>query len=160
MSKLRWYIFLIGIAGASFFYFRYVAKKDLPGGDLQLLDGSILPHASISNKVVVVNLWATWCPPCVAEIPALNQLKNAYASDDRVVFLAVSAEDPEKVKNFLSRTAFDFIQVDPSHAYDFNKGLSRVYPRTFVYDRSGKLVKTFTGKMEGEKLAELEGLIK
>lgn len=110
--------------------------------------------AADRGRVVVVNFWATWCGPCVAEFPALVSLANDYKSQGLVVF-AVSADSPRdlntKVKPFLAEQHAEFrqflaVSADPDDMIDaFDPRWQGDLPRTFIYDKSGKLVKELSG---------------
>lgn len=89
------------------------------------------------GEVILVNFWATWCPPCIAEMPSLQSLYNDYGTKVRFVF--VSNEDPSKVSNFLSNNDFTlpvFREGSPTP----NEMQSKSIPATFVIDRDGKIV--------------------
>ena len=93
----------------------------------------------LAGKVVLVNFWATWCPPCQKEIPALESLYRQL-KDQGLVILAISDEDEKKVKPFIENRNVTYpILLD--HGRKVND-LFQVegIPKSFVYDRSGKLV--------------------
>ena len=69
--------------------------------ELTKLEGGKQSLKASEGKVVVINLWATWCPPCVAEMPSMQALYNAYG--DKVDFYFVSSEDPERLTKFLQK---------------------------------------------------------
>lgn len=89
------------------------------------------------GEVLLVNFWATWCPPCIAEMPSLQALYNDYGS--KVRFLFVSNEDPTKVATFLSNNSFD-IPVYREGSPTPNKMQSNSIPATFVIDKEGNIV--------------------
>ena len=67
---------------------------------------------SIENKVVVINLWATWCGPCKREIPELNAVARQYGKDsDEIIFIAITDEPEGITKSFLEKEKFVFQQV-------------------------------------------------
>jgi thiol-disulfide isomerase/thioredoxin len=126
--------------------------------------------AARKGHVVVVNFWATWCDPCVAEFPDLVKFASDYRGRGVVVF-AVSADSRKdvdsKVKPFLAqkRAAFpQFLQqsTDPEDFINaFDPKWQGDLPRTFVYDRKGVLVKELAGA-HGERdfAAAVEPLLK
>lgn len=64
-----------------------------PPFELETLEGTTIALSDLSDKIVVVNFWATWCPPCVEEMPSLESLAEMFQSEKEVVFLAVSTDD-------------------------------------------------------------------
>lgn len=109
---------------------------------LQSTDGTRLAMESVKGKVVVINFWATWCPPCVAEMPSLNELYNAYSHE--VVFVFVAKDKPEKVKAYLKEQGYQF----PVY-FTLNKppGLlqSSSLPTTYILSREGEIIVEKTG---------------
>jgi thiol:disulfide interchange protein DsbD len=106
---------------------------------------------SLSGKVVVVNFWATWCVPCVEEIPGFNRVYHEL-SPQGVLFLGVAMDDEGKplVDPFLKKHPIDYAVALGSDALADKFGLAG-YPVTLVFDRSGKQVKRlegFTGEAE------------
>lgn len=89
------------------------------------------------GKVVFINFWATWCPPCVAEMPDLQKLYDAYG--DKITFLFVASDEVDRVNEFLDRKGYTFpVQFSRNKAPE---GLeSPTIPTTYLLDRSGKIV--------------------
>lgn len=104
-------------------------------------DGSILNFEDTKGKVVLVNFWATWCPPCIAEMPSLQKLHNDYK--DKIVFVLISDESPERVNSFLQKNNYDFnVYRQVSNSDFFNvTGI----PRTYLIDKKGRVVIDKTG---------------
>lgn len=102
------------------------------------INGNTFVKADFAGKVTVVNFWATWCPPCIEEIPSLNRLKEKM---DGRAFELISinyAEDKEAVSSFMEKVKVDFpvlLDHDGATAHRWNV-IS--YPSTFVIDRQGK----------------------
>ncbi len=94
---------------------------------------------ALAGKVVLVNFWATWCPPCRKELPDLEALYQRFRSRGLVI-LAVSDEDAAKVQPFVAEHKLTYpVLLDPGRKVN---GLFQVegIPKSFVYDRDGKLV--------------------
>ncbi len=110
------------------------------------LDGGALDAAALNGKVVVVNFWATWCVPCVQEIPGFNQINRNYASKG-VVVLGVSMDEDgaERVHPFLKKHPMDYTVGLGSAAVSKQFALGESLPVTVVLDRTGKLLKRFEG---------------
>lgn len=107
------------------------------GWELQSLDGRSTNFSVSEKKVVLVNLWATWCPPCVAELPSMQRLYAKYG--DKVDFYFVTAESPEVVSSFLRKKGFDLPvyiekQVPPKLLR------SKTIPATFLLNKEGDIV--------------------
>jgi peroxiredoxin len=91
------------------------------------------------GKVVVLNFWATWCPPCRKEMPDLETLYQQF-KDQGLVILAISDEDAGKVKPFVAQQKVTYpILLDPGRKVNELFQIEGI-PKTFVYDRNGKLV--------------------
>lgn len=89
------------------------------------------------GQVVIVNFWATWCPPCIAEMPSFQDLYVDY--QDQVVFLFVSSEDHQTVRGFLDRKNYSLPAYRPlSEAPEPLNG--KTLPTTFLIDKSGNIV--------------------
>jgi thiol-disulfide isomerase/thioredoxin len=131
-----------------------LALHDLAGADVDL--------RKLEGRVVVVNFWATWCEPCIAEMPSLQRLRERLGGKSLEVLAVNYAESPEKVKAFLRKSHIDLpVLLDPSKeaADAWNaKGL----PMTFVVDRAGKVRYWVFGERDwsaGETLATIGKLI-
>lgn len=110
----------------------------------QLLDVSDKPlnFSAFKGKVVFVNNWANWCPPCIAEMPSIQTLKDKLEGED-VVFVMVSFDqDPEKAKSFIKKRNFDFDIYFPGEDYPFP---TASIPATFILDKSGAVVSQHVG---------------
>jgi len=103
------------------------------------LSGKIWTLKEQRGKVVVLNFWATWCPPCRKEMPDLETLYQQF-KDQGLVILAISDEDTGKVKPFIAQQKVTYpILLDPGRKVNELFQIEGI-PKTFVYDRTGKLV--------------------
>lgn len=109
---------------------------------LKSTDNIIFNLNKVKGKVVLVNFWATWCPPCIAEMPSLQELHNDYK--DKIEFVLVSSEEKEVVASFLEKKAYNFKSYHPTGMPPEAFKVSGI-PRTFLIDQSGKIVIDKTG---------------
>jgi thiol:disulfide interchange protein len=109
------------------------------------LNGGAVDTKALSGKVVVVNFWATWCVPCVHEIPGFNKMHHQYGPKG-VVVLGVSMDDDgaAQVRPFLKTHPMDY-QVAIGSSVIFEQYKIDELPVTVVFDRSGKQLKRFDG---------------
>jgi peroxiredoxin len=115
--------------------------------DFTVSDGAATVHlASYRGRVVLLNFWATWCPPCIVELPSLLALHHDQPD---LAVLAVSIdEDPDAYRSFLVRRHVDFITVrDPGQtaARLFH---TEMWPETYVIDRRGVIRRKFIGAQD------------
>lgn len=103
------------------------------------LDGKQWALKDLHGKVVLVNFWATWCPPCRKEMPDLETLYQRF-KDQGLVVLAISDEATDKVKPFLAARKVSYpVLLDPGRKVNRLFHIEGI-PKSFVYDRQGKLV--------------------
>nr|WP_299175751.1 TlpA disulfide reductase family protein [uncultured Allomuricauda sp.] len=101
------------------------------------LEGNRANFDANRGEVVLVNLWATWCPPCVAELPSLDKLYKDYG--DKVNFVFVTNEEGGKVKQFLDKKGYDLpVYFGASQVPE--EFFSKSIPATYVINKSGKIV--------------------
>ena len=126
------------------------------------LDGKTMKLEEMRGKVVVLNFWASWCPPCVEETPALNRLQAKIAPQGGVV-LGVSVDDNEaNYQKFLREQGVSFpTWRDPEQKVNLQYGTT-IFPETYIIDREGKLARKVIGPQDwdrGENYAFLESLL-
>jgi peroxiredoxin len=103
------------------------------------LEGKTWSLKQLTGKVVIVNFWATWCPPCRKEMPDLEKLYKEFESKGLVV-LAISDEDVAKVGPFIQQAKYSYpMLLDPGRKVNDQFQVEGI-PKSFVYDRDGKLV--------------------
>ncbi len=122
-----------------------VAGDKAPDFKITADNGRQISRANFGGKVLVLNFWATWCPPCIEEIPSLDAMQKQLAGSG-VVVLAVSVDKNEKAyKDFLSRAGVAFTTTrDPEANVSAEYGTFK-YPETYVIDRNGKVVQKIIG---------------
>lgn len=126
------------------------------------IDGRTLSPAALRGKVVLVNFWATWCPPCRAEIPDLVALQTRYA--DRLQVIGVSQDEGsvEVVRRFAAEQHMNYpiVMMTP----ELEKGFPGIaaLPTSFVVDRSGRVVQKHVGMLNAvmteQEMRSLAGL--
>jgi peroxiredoxin len=105
--------------------------SDLHGKEWHLKD--------LRGKVVLVNFWATWCPPCRKEMPDLEALYEKY-KDQGLIILAISDEEAAKVSPFIAERKISYpVMLDPGRKVNELFQVEGI-PKSFVYDRDGKMV--------------------
>ena len=122
--------------------------------DFTLLDlnNNKVSLSDFRGKVVVLNFWATWCPPCIAEAPDLVEVSNAY-KDKGVQFIGVSDDDVSALEKFVSDYGIEYpILLDGSIDRIMPKwGISAI-PTTFILNGNGEIVFKKVGMMSRDQL--------
>jgi cytochrome c-type biogenesis protein CcmF len=118
------------------------------------LDGNSLALSDLRGRVVVVNFWATWCPPCEDELPDFQALWQAYQARG-VVFVGVAMqEEMTEVREMASHVGVSFpLALDPGNRIASTYGVTAV-PETFVIDAEGRVAYFHVGAVEAERLQE------
>ena len=114
----------------------------------------------LRGKIVVLNFWATWCPPCVEEMPSLMNLQQRL-KDKGVTVLAVSVDvDENAYRRFLKDHGINFLTVrDPDHKSSDLYGTFK-FPETYIIDRDGKMRRKFIGEVDWNQPEVVEFLSK
>jgi cytochrome c biogenesis protein CcmG/thiol:disulfide interchange protein DsbE len=127
-----------------------------PVFELVGLDGETVDLAELRGQPVLINFWATWCQPCIAEHPVLVDGARRYQG--RARFLGIIYQDEsEKIERFMAaRGAWGSTLVDPESRVALAYGVYGA-PETFILDRNGKIVEKVTGAMGPRQLDSLLG---
>jgi thiol-disulfide isomerase/thioredoxin len=115
-----------------------ILGRPAPAWTLRALDGKLVTLGDFRGRVLFLNIWATWCPPCVAEIPDIQKLHDSL-KDEGVAFVLASAEGRERVRTFVERRQWHV----PVYTYeDDPPGLlaSDSIPATFILNPKGEIV--------------------
>lgn len=103
------------------------------------LDGKEWTAASLRGKVVILNFWASWCAPCVDELPFLNELANRVSTNERVVILGVNfKESAAAVQLFSNNNKLEFPVLLDTSGEHFKKWADGILPTTVLIDRNGR----------------------
>lgn len=127
-----------------------VAAPDFTG---ELMDGTSITLSELQGKPVIINFWATWCGPCVKEMPAFERLKDDFG--DKIGIIAVNCgDDAGTVKDFVEENGYTFPVV-----LDEEYSISMLYPTnsipyTVVVDAEGRVTHISTGALDADTMYE------
>lgn len=129
----------------------YKDPKPLPGFTVQTLDGATVRTTDLKGKVLIVNFWATWCPPCRAEIPDLVALQEKYK--DRLVVLGISMDEtaPEEVRAFARTHQINYPVAMATPAILTAYPNMSSLPTSFIVDREGRVVQKYYGMLNAAR---------
>ena len=119
---------------------------------LPSLDGTLVGLADLRGKVVLVHFWATWCPPCVEELPGLERFYRSLLGAD-IELLAVSVDDTGAgaVREFLERNGLTVkVLLDPGQEVAQRYGTFK-FPETYLVDREGIIRRKLIGAMDWDR---------
>lgn len=126
-----------------------VPPTPAPTWTLQDLDGNSVSSDQFKGKVVVVDFWATWCPPCREEIPGYIALQEKYGKDDLVIIgVSLDRAGPAKVKQFAEKFGINYPLVMGNSETVAAFGGFNAIPTTFIIDRTGTIRDRKTGAVE------------
>ena len=156
-SALRTLAIVAVVVALAFGYVRLAGRKGYalrPGTEgpafrLPALAGGEVDLASRRGRVVVLNFWATWCPPCVAEMPSLQRLHRALSPEGLSVIAVSTDEDEAELTRFVREHALTMpVLRDPGGRVAGDLYHTTGYPETFVIDRDGRLLEHVVGPAE------------
>jgi thiol-disulfide isomerase/thioredoxin len=122
------------------------------------LDKSELKISDFKGKRVLLNFWATWCRPCVAEMPSINKAYEILKGEN-YIFLAASNERISKINGFAQKEKYNFTFIKADD--EFRPFNIRAIPTTLIFDTNGEVALTLTGSMawdEKEILTQLRAI--
>lgn len=124
----------------------YVPQTDF---SLKDLDGKTVSLSDFKGKIVFIDFWASWCPPCVQSIPAVEGLYKQYADNPNVVFLGINVnEDKQKVIDFVKEKGITY-KVLSGDREVMSKYKIKSIPSFFVIDKDGNIANKHIGFMPG-----------
>lgn len=132
-----------------------IRERPAPDFTLQLLDGGAITLADLKGKVVMIDFWASWCPPCREEAPSLAQVYREY-QDRGVEFVGISIWDrPSDAQDFVRRFMITYpsgVDADGTILVDY---AVRGIPEKFFLDPQGQVVRKFIGPATVKSLREI-----
>lgn len=131
------------------------------------LSGKPMHLSDFRGKVVVLNFWGTWCPPCIEETPALNKLQKYLAPRNGVVLGVAADEDPQVYEKFLRDHGVIFETYRDPATHDQRSPIAESYgtvmvPETYIIDKQGKIARKIIGLQDWdspEMLAYFDSLL-
>ena len=121
-----------------------IMGRTMPAFEARTLEGTMLSSASMAGKIIVLDFWFMACPPCIAELPELNQLVADYR-DKNVIFLGGTIDTRRALRHrFLPKYRFDFTILPEADDLEDSFGILN-HPTIFIIDRSGKAAAAWEG---------------
>ena len=127
-------------------------------GDIEIHEQSNMSKKDFEGSWIVLNYWADWCPPCIKEIPELNNLQSNFSDDLKVFLINFDMLEGEELKQQLEKfnVQVDSLLTDPSIIYDWV--IPENLPVTFIVNRKGELELTLVGPQTEEEIIKLLSL--
>lgn len=123
-------------------------------------NGKTIALNDLKGKVVFINFWATWCPPCIAEMPSINELKTKFAGNEDIVFLMVDVDGKyKKAQTFMNKRKFN-LPVYVPHSEIPKEFLGGAIPTTVILDKKGAIAIRLEGGRDYSAPEILNGLKK
>jgi len=119
------------------------------------INGQAVNFAEFEGKVVFVNFWATWCGPCLGEMPEIQKLYDKFKDNKNVVFVLVTNEDTKTINQFVDKKKYTF-PVYTALSNPPNKFATKSIPTTFLIDKKGNIIihKVGAANWSGKKVIE------
>lgn len=118
-----------------------------PPINLYTPDGEPFALSSLRGKVVLVNFWATWCEPCVTEMPSLQRVRDKFAQNFEVLGVNYQ-EGPARIKAFVDKSGITFPIVRDSDGAVAKAWGARIFPASYLVDRAGHVKHVLIGSAD------------
>ncbi len=122
--------------------------KRAPDFMLKDVNGANVSLSSLKGKVVLINFWATWCPPCLSEMPSLNKLYRDYRNKGLIVVAISTDRSVTYVKDYLRNKSLDLPILMDSDGKVFRQFKAFSLPTTFLLDKNGVIIQRYLGEEE------------
>lgn len=165
----RRFILIVLIFLGAVAYFGYFAPESsgvqvgeqAPAFSLRDQSGQVISLQSLSGTPVLLNFWATWCPPCVWEMPSLQGLADHFSAQDlKVIAVSVDEQGWPVINSFLQTVPLDFtIVLDPTGEVASQYGTYQL-PETYLLDANGKVLQKYIGPREWDQQGLLQEISK
>ena len=135
-----------------FKYSKQIAiEEELPAPDFALpgLNGELISLSEFKGNVVLVNIWATWCPPCVYEMPSMEKLHQQFKSEKfKILAISIDSQGAKAVAPFMKNHNLTFqALIDPAGTIRTSYGINSI-PQSFIIDKQGHLLKKIIGPID------------
>jgi len=120
--------------------------------DFRDVEGNAISLANLQSKPLIVNYWATWCAPCIKEIPELNELAEAHADEINLIGVNFDQPGPDEQLKQVRKMKIEFPVLAGEPSARLGVTIPEVLPTTYVFAAGGKLVATLVGPQTGDSL--------
>ena len=154
-TKITVGVVLAALAVAAIFFL--YPRKTAPEVRFVVLSGETFSTSELRGKVVVVNFWATYCGPCIKEMPKVVDAHREFSTRGyETIAVAVRRDDPQRVAQFAANHALPFkVAIDSSGELGREFGNVRITPTVFLIDKNGKVLRRYVGKPDWAELHRL-----
>jgi thiol-disulfide isomerase/thioredoxin len=126
----------------------WTSADPAPAIDLKTLDGQPFRLEELRGKVVLVNFWATWCEPCIEEMPSMQRLRAHLAGAPFEIVAVNDQEGESKIRAFLKRVPLDFPIVRDTDGGVTRAWKARMFPSSYLVDAHGKIRFVLAGAID------------
>jgi thiol-disulfide isomerase/thioredoxin len=130
--------------------------RDIDRIKLTDMNGQPLSLKQYAGKTIFINFWATWCKPCVQEMPSIHDAQNTLKNNEIIFFLA-SDENPEQIKEFGASHNYKFNYVRIENSEEMNV---QTLPTTFIFNSAGNKVFMETGARQWNEKNNIDTILK
>ena len=154
-------LLIIGLIGCT------NTKKEKPDSSAELireidmirltdLNGQSISLKEYQGKTIFINFWATWCKPCIQEMPTIEEVQNIL-QDEKIIFLMASNESAEQIKEFSKFHKYKFKYVRIENSEEMNV---QALPTTFIFNPEGNMVFSETGYRKWDEKNNIDLMLK